>query len=179
MSGRFQSIGRPLTVVGLWALFPLPAALGSTASAQETSSIESVGARSSVVVRGYVSEVEAHGLGPDGQDGIHTRVRLEVEQVLIGTRRTSVEFWVHGGRLGDQVRRVHGQPTFEVGEHVVVCLFRSPYGSLWPSAFNLAKWLVVRRDGQLFARAAQRSLSRPALRLHQLEERLIAGGGQP
>lgn len=87
---------------------------------------------SRVLCQGHVVGLDVFAEGPNGQPGIHTRIRVAVERVS-EPNLTEVEFWVHGGTLNGFRRVVSSQPTFEVGEHILVELFRSGEGTLWPA----------------------------------------------
>lgn len=106
--------------------------------------VEQLTERSEFVVRGHVVELRVHPEGPNGLPGIHTEVVLEVAEALKGAPDRVVRFWIHGGRIGNRVRVVHGQATFSrgEGEEVIMFLFRNDAGVLWPTGMGRGKWSV-------------------------------------
>lgn len=108
-------------------------------------------AASDTVAVGRVVAAVAEPVGPAGQPGIHTRVTVQVDD-------DQVDFWVHGGRLGNQRRVVSGQPQFVVGDSVVVLLFRTRAGNLWPML-----------DGTIWLRDTVRVPDRSGVRTVALE----------
>lgn len=97
---------------------------------------------SNVVAVGTVIDVESFEQGPLGQSGIHSRVQLHVEEALLGSPPSTLEFWTHGGRVGARVRTLVGAPTYARGERVAVFLQRTPRGVLWPTSLSHSKWTV-------------------------------------
>lgn len=160
-------------------------AIGSAAPARATTfdhiTVEQLTQRSELVLHGRVLETRVYPAGPNRLPGIHTEVVLAVDEALKGAPDSVVRFWVHGGRIGDRMRVVHGQATFEAGEEVVVFLFRNEAGALWPTGMGRGKWSVRQTpSGQTTTPAtgleAEGSAS-PAVPLRQLmgEVRRVAG----
>lgn len=149
-------------------------------------SVEDLAARSDLIVVGVVEDVEAHPVGPHGLDGIHSRIRVAVDEVLSGSASRQIEFWVQGGRLYNQLRVVTGQATFEKGESLVLFLFRDAHGARWPSGLARGKWHLLGKgqerwvtpsvalDGSEDASAVQVSSSGafPSLTLVELRARV-------
>ena len=81
------------------------------------------------IVVGRVSGAEAE-TGAAGT--IHTRVALDVEQVLKGRARAGAPITIvqPGGDVGGVTATVADAPTFEPGERVLVFLTRRPDGTL-------------------------------------------------
>jgi hypothetical protein len=107
--------------------------------------------QSDLVAGGTVADTRAFPLGPAALPGIHTSVVLDIElwlrsDVLAST--PTVQFWTHGGTIGDQRRVVVGQPQFRRGEHVVVLLRRDEAGALWPASASFGK-LPLAADGSI------------------------------
>ena len=78
---------------------------------------------SDLVVTGTVSGISSRwGIG-GGESSIVTVVSLEVDGVAKGSIHGYViEFTYPGGRIGESMVWVEEQPTFEVGEHVLMYL---------------------------------------------------------
>jgi hypothetical protein len=77
--------------------------------------------RSEVVVRGQVSSVST----ALERGKVFTTVQIKVEETLKGAPQATVTLRLIGGRHGDLVTLVHGQPQFKQDERVVVFLERS------------------------------------------------------
>lgn len=106
----------------------------------DESSIEELARTSDIVVVGRVVATDVFPQGPNGLPGIHTRVTLEAEEFLVGSPRSHVVFWVHGGRLGNRLRVVSGQARFTNGERVAVLLSFTPDHVLFPTGMARGKW---------------------------------------
>lgn len=112
-----------------------------------------VGAR--VIVKGKVLSIES---AFDEQQGrIYTYIKLKVQEVLKGeiTERKIVIKEL-GGRVGDRVSVVYGNPEFAIGEQVLMYLDTWKDGSLRTYQMFLGKFSVVRdeRTGREFAARA-------------------------
>lgn len=141
---RRSSLTAAVVVVGLIAVIATTAdAVGFVPT-----TLEDLARSSDLVLIGRVERCDVLPEGPHGLPGLHTRVRLGVTEALAGARTNAETLWVHGGRLGRRVRRVSGQAKFEVGEELVVFLFRDPQGALWPSGMARGKWHVRQMDGR-------------------------------
>jgi hypothetical protein len=103
--------------------------------------VEDLARASDLVVLGRVRELRVQAHGPNGQPGIHTRALVEVEETWRGQPRAIVEVWVHGGQLGNRLRVLPGQATFQRGERVVLFLFEAG-GGFWPTGMGRGKWTV-------------------------------------
>jgi hypothetical protein len=108
----------------------------------EDVSLEELTRTSDVVVVGRVVRADVFAQGPNGLPGIHTKITLEAEEFFVGSPRSHVVFWVHGGRIGNRVRVVSGQARFDVGEHVAVFLFATSSGVLFPNGMAHGKRLI-------------------------------------
>lgn len=102
----------------------LAAPLGATANVVEDLTVAEMSVRSDLVVHGRVRSVEA--AWDEGRTRILTTVRLEVLATLAGEAPAEVVVRQAGGRVGDTELVVAGQPTFVVGQQVVVFLERNP-----------------------------------------------------
>lgn len=83
---------------------------------------------SDVIVKGTVREVEIENAG--GQ--LITRLHVDVDETLLGKRRTSVVVWQHGGTRGGKTAvtsRVKGDVTLQEGDRVVLALFKETSGA--------------------------------------------------
>ena len=130
-------VGLAPCVAALVALCPVSE---TAASSLESTSLESLAGDSDIVVVGRVVDTTALPNGPHGESGIHTRVTLRADDSVPESGRDTVSFWVHGGRLGNRLRRVVGQARFEPGEEVAVFLRGSAGGALWPTQMARGKW---------------------------------------
>lgn len=135
-----------LAILSIASIAVLVPASSTRATTFEDISLEQLAAASDLVVIGRVEHVDVHPTGPGGQPGIHTRAVVQVAETLRGEHQTIIEVWVHGGRLGDRVRIVSGQATFQPGEDVVLFLFRAG-GGLWPTGMGRGKWTVSDPNG--------------------------------
>lgn len=97
-------------------------------------SVDEMARASSVVVHGTVTRVDA--AWDDSRTRIFTEVDIDVSSYLSGQGPDQVRIRQVGGRVGDVELRVTGQPSFAVGEEVVV--FLEPDGSGSPD-----RWVVV------------------------------------
>jgi hypothetical protein len=88
-------------------------------------SVEEMTRTASVVVHGTVTRVDA--AWDDSHTRIYTEVDIDVTTYLAGQGPARVQVRQVGGRVGDSELRVAGQPSFAVGEEVVV--FLEPDGS--------------------------------------------------
>jgi len=142
-----RRVPRRLAMAFVLAALATPA----RATSFEPTSVERLARQSDVIAVGRVIETQVVAQGPAGLPGIHTRVELAVEEMLAGVPVSVVTFWVHGGTLGDRMRVVPGQARFSRGERVLVFLFRTPAGALFPAGMARGKWLVLEQGGRRWA----------------------------
>src|SRR5689334_16458800 len=124
---------RVLILKGLSPLILVLCLLGLAQSSFATTAIVPpdddliIGAR--VVVQGKVLSIESK---IDPQDGrIYTYVRLKVQEVLKGDiSERKIVIKELGGRVGDKISVVYGNPQFKVGEKVLTYLDTWADGSL-------------------------------------------------
>jgi hypothetical protein len=127
---------------------------------------------------------------------IHTRLEIKVEEVWKGSAAETEVIVQPGGTVGEVEMRVHGMPSFVVGERAVLFLAgqAAPYvvgmsqgkrALRWDGASK--RWMaemaehsaVVRRDSQGRPQPAQ---AEPALALDELRQRvrtLVTPPGKP
>jgi hypothetical protein len=124
---------------------------------------------------------------------IHTRLGIKVEEVWKGSAAEREVIVQPGGTVGDVEMRVHGMPSFVVGEKAVLFLA----GQTAPSVVGMSqgkrslrwdgateRWMaemaehsaVVRRDSQGRLQPAQ---PEPAIALDELRQRVRALVNQP
>ena len=84
-------------------------------------------AMSERVVHGRVMSQRTTKAGPDGET-IYTVTTLQIIEDLTGVSGATIEIWELGGVLGDEFLYVGGAVEYRVGEDVLVCLERGPYG---------------------------------------------------
>jgi len=79
---------------------------------------------SDLVVSGTIIDINSRWGQGGGEDGIVTVVSLKIDGVAKGsvTGEAVIEFTYPGGRVGDTVIWVEDQPSFKVGEHVLMYL---------------------------------------------------------
>lgn len=84
---------------------------------------------------------------PDGQLGTWHRIEIERELGGAAPGETEVILETLGGRIGDVAMRVEGEPSFAVGERVIVfARGGGPYAAFRPVGMGQGV-LRVRRDG--------------------------------
>jgi hypothetical protein len=115
---RFSSLLLTLVVGALCA--PLLTATAHATTLQRLD-VPALVQRAEVVVRGQVTSVSTSL----ERGKVYTTVQIKVEQALKGAPGDSVTLRLIGGRHGDLVTLVHGQPQFRQDERVVVFLERS------------------------------------------------------
>lgn len=130
--------------------------LGSAQSISATTAIVPpdddliIGAR--VIVKGKVLSIES-SLDPQ-QDRIFTYIKLKVQDVLKGQiAERKIVIKELGGRQGERLNVVYGNPEFAVGEQVLVYLDTWRDGSLRTYQMFLGKFSIIRdqRTGRDFA----------------------------
>jgi len=131
-------------VLVLVALASLPAAATTVRYAE----VEELSRSAALVVHGTVAVVTGLNLGSTERPTIVTEVVLTVHRTLVGqTPGPELTIRLIGGSVGGHTLRVPGQPTFVVGEEVV--LFLEWTGDrLAVSGMGLGKYLVGRRAGE-------------------------------
>ena len=130
--------------------------LGSAQSISATTAIVPpdddliIGAR--VIVKGKVLSIES-SLDPQ-QDRIFTYIKLKVQDVLKGQiAERKIVIKELGGRQGERLNVVYGNPEFAVGEQVLVYLDTWRDGSLRTYQMFLGKFSIIRdtKTGRDFA----------------------------
>ncbi len=79
---------------------------------------------------------------PDGQGMVFTEVRVRVADTVIGSAPEVITVRTYGGQYGDMAVVVEDQPTWKVGEDVVLFLKADAGGYIVPDGFQ-GKKLVV------------------------------------
>lgn len=100
----------------------------------EDLTVAEMAARATAVVHGTVTQVAASW--DETHTRIYTHVNIDVISYLSGQGPREVRIRQAGGQVGDTELRVVGQPSFSVGEQVVV--FLEPDGSDEPN-----QWVVM------------------------------------
>lgn len=139
--------GRCLVAAAMLTLCGLSLPPATHATDEPAYSLEDIARTSDALLIGEVVAIEVFPGGPGGQPGIHSRVLIDVRMALGDVASAHVALWVQGGRLGDQMRVVVGQPSFEVDQLVAVFAIRDASGNFWPHGFGLSTWLVT-SDGE-------------------------------
>src|SRR5262249_37178499 len=98
--------------------------------------------QSDLVVSGRVERTSVQDRGPGGEPGLFTLVTLDVHESLFGAARDHLQFWVHGGELGNHRRLVSGQAQYRTGENLVVFLHARRDGNFFPAGMGRGKWTV-------------------------------------
>ncbi len=131
---------------------------------------------SRVVLTGEVTRVTSRW--DDAVDGIYTYVTVRVEEVLKGNvPRRRITLKQLGGHARGQTLRVAGQPTFNVGERVLLFLELRPRdNTLYTTAHWQGKWRIE-RDSDTGAQRALRTVpgDTAQLRIDDPETRPLAG----
>lgn len=97
------------------------------------------------IVEGIV--VEENYVELDGV--LYTEVRLNVLRSFKGEFPDEITFFVKGGKKGDVVYKVSGEPVFTKGERVI--LFLTRMGGLWRiKGMSLGKFIVREKNGKKF-----------------------------
>ena len=112
-------------------------------------SVEGMTSVAGYVVLGTCLWVESHWT-EDGKQ-ILTYITLTNTQSLKGNIQGDVTFVQLGGRVGNQVMKIVGAPTFELGEEMIVFLTEMPSSTrlvystdLWLLGLEQGKWKIVR-----------------------------------
>ena len=84
-------------------------------------------AMSERVVHGRVISQRTTKAGPAGET-IYTVTTLQIIEDLTGVSGAAIEIWELGGIVGSEFLYVGGAVEYRVGEDVLVCLERGPYG---------------------------------------------------
>lgn len=80
---------------------------------------------------------------------IHTRVTVQVEEVLKGTLPSAeITLTQPGGQIGGQRLTIHGSPTFHVSERVLLFLTRSADGGWHTSHLSMGKFEILTDPGR-------------------------------
>jgi len=107
---------RPLFLLSL-ALLLLAPRLGETTTVKRLTHPQLVGAAAEIV---HGDCLEAAPEWDSSHRRIFTRVRFAVREQLKGEGGSTMELLVPGGEIGGVSYVIHGMPTFEAGEEVVV-----------------------------------------------------------
>jgi hypothetical protein len=109
------------------------------------------------VVHGRVVSQRTTKAGPDGN--IYTVTTLQIIEDLTGVAGTSIDVWELGGVVGNEMLYVGGQVEYRIGEDVLICLERGPYG-LRSVAMGFSKFdVVVEGNGDRTLRRNMRDTS--------------------
>ncbi len=104
-----------------------------SASARATTTqyrtLDALAREADVVVLGRVLSVTSRWVGEGSQKSIATEVKLGVDEAMKGKAQKEIKFGIPGGVVGEIGQVVHGVPSFQVGESVVVFLHRPFTGS--------------------------------------------------
>lgn len=121
-------------LLGLLILLSAPA----RATMMVRMSDESLVLGSDAIVSGTVSDIRSDR----GEAGaIHTYIEIAVDEVLKGyVPSATVTVREHGGQVGDDVQWLFGNPTYEVGESVIVFLDQDSQGFLRTNQMALGKF---------------------------------------
>jgi hypothetical protein len=124
--------------------------LGLGEAAMIKPSLEQLSRGAEIIVLGTVSnQVSAWNVT---HTAIYTDVTVEVEQAMKGTVRPEVTFRIAGGEVGHIGMRTSTDPTFRVGERVIVFLRRqgstAQLFGLQHGKFTLSDGTVT-QDGQV------------------------------
>jgi hypothetical protein len=97
----------------------------------------------------------------DERGQIVTDVAMQVEESVKGEHAPGAAIIVQrqGGTVGDIGMRVSGEPSFVVGETVVLFATRSTGGVLRPVGMSQGALRVFEKDGARWARAANGGMS--------------------
>lgn len=139
------------------------AAVGMVAAPAQATMVEALDLAGLVreadeVVVARVLKQESHY---DDQQHIVTDYLMQVEQVEKGPQQPGAAITVRklGGVVGDRGMRVAGEPSFEVGERVVVFGQRGGHTYLRPVGMAQGAMRVYEQDGVRWAKPATRGLS--------------------
>lgn len=111
---------RPLLRILAAGLAFVSISLLSRATSVVPPSFEELVNQSDYVVHAVVKSVTAElRTAPSGNQVIHSRVELEVKEIVAGQPPATVVLDVLGGRLGDRELSIEGAPKFTAGEEAV------------------------------------------------------------
>jgi hypothetical protein len=153
-SARFDLVRVLFSALAI-TLLALPAARASLVEALD---LQTLVAESDQVVLARVLSQESHY---DERGQIVTDVAMQVEESVKGDVAAGAAVMVRrqGGTVGDIGMRVSGEPTFVVGETVVLFAARSTGGVLRPVGMSQGALRVFEKDGARWARAANGGMS--------------------
>lgn len=139
------------------ALSPL---LGASARASlvEALDLETLVAEADQVVVARVLALDSHF---DDRGQIVTDVSMQVEESVKGDTAPGAAITVQrqGGKVGDIGMRVSGEPSFVVGEVIVLFAARSTAGVLRAIGMSQGALRVFEKDGARWARSANGGMS--------------------
>ena len=119
------------TTTGFNVLAATVALFSASARATTTTylTLDTLARGADVVAVGRVLSVTSRWVGEGSQKSIATEVKLRVDETMKGKAQNEIKFGIQGGVVGDIGQVVHGVPSFEVGEAVVVFLHHPFAGS--------------------------------------------------
>ncbi len=91
--------------------------------------LDTLAREADVVALGRVLSVTSGWVGEGSQKSIATEVKLRVDETMKGKAQKEIKFGIQGGVVGEIGQVVHGVPSFQVGESVVVFLHHPFAGS--------------------------------------------------
>ena len=91
--------------------------------------LDTLAREADVVALGRVLSVTSGWVGEGSQKSIATEVKLRVDETMKGKAQKEIKFGIQGGVVGEIGQVVHGMPSFQVGESVVVFLHHPFAGS--------------------------------------------------
>jgi Matrixin len=134
----------------LCAVLVLAAAHSARASIGPKWSEDQLASLSDVIVSGYVRELRS-GWDP-AVNTIYTYVTIDVDDVLKGAPSARITVKQLGGQAGEVGLAITDQPSFRVGEHVLVFLETRPRdhtlytSALWQGKWSVANGLAIRQS---------------------------------
>lgn len=121
--------------------------------------VEELAEKATLVIEGEVLEAKARW--SDDGSTINTYVRVRVDEVLKGQAAGEVTITCPGGAVGEDKVDAHGVPGFEVGEKVVVFLWKNKLGDLLPLGLRQGKFRLEKdpETGKTMARNSLKGLT--------------------
>lgn len=108
-------------------------------------SIEELVKGSEVIVQGEVKKISYKM----ETDHIYTYVEVRISRAMKGDFPEEVTLRIKGGKIGNIVEKVSGNPSFEIGERVILFL-RKVNGFFAPYGMALGSFKIVREGGMDF-----------------------------
>ena len=126
----------------LWLAALLPACVSVAGASMVQLTTEELAAHATLVVAGTVEDVTSYP--PDAQGMIFTEVKVRVNDAVLGaTAEDVITVRAWGGEYGDLGVVVEDQPTFTLGEDVVLFLAPATGGSYQCPDGVQSKYAVV------------------------------------